>query len=100
MTRRCYRRGREGRDALFDWTRNGHDIQPGEVRDNPLTRHCPCSAGGCGSPPFEPCTKLARGRGRIEIIGRYHDARHAPVSQQPPGNRPSGLVRATGDSGR
>lgn len=100
MTRRCYRRrGRDGHDALFDWTRSGADIQPGEVHDNPLTRHCPRARGGCGSPPMDPCTKPSRGRGLVRMTS-YHEARRAPVDQNDPRNLPSTLVGSTGDTDR
>jgi hypothetical protein len=92
--RRCHRRGRDGRDALFGWTRDG-EIQPAEVvADNPLTRHCPRAQGGCGSPPMEPCTRVSRGRGRIRMTGYYHEARTAPVPPQPTEQAPSALVGA------
>lgn len=97
MTRYC-RRGRDGHDALFDWTTAG-DIQPGEVRDNPLTRHCPRANGGCGSPSMQPCTRISRGRGAVRMTG-YHDARRAPVDHEGPADRPSTLVGAPGDRDR
>jgi hypothetical protein len=86
-------RGRSGH-GLFIWTRHG-DIQPGEVRDNPLRRHCPRDRGGCGSPAFEPCTRTGRG-GRVPMLGRYHDARQAPAHDHPE-NPPSAPVGVTGD---
>lgn len=90
--RRCHRRGRDGRDALFGWTHDG-DIQPGEVTDNPLTRHCPRARGGCGSPPMEPCTRVSRGRGPVRMTG-YHEARTAPVTPEPLEMAPSAPVGA------
>lgn len=86
--RRC--RG-QSRDGLWTWTGDG-EIQPGQVHDNPLSRICPRSAGGCGSLPLEPCTRVARG-GRVPMLGNYHDARRAP-GQEHPGMHPSAPVGA------
>lgn len=90
--RRCTRRGRDGHDALFAWTRDG-EIQAGEVSDNPLTRHCPRARGGCGSPPMDPCTRVSRGRGAVRKTG-YCEARTAPVVAEPTEQAPSALVGA------
>ena len=65
MTRRRFRRGGTG---LFAFTPDG-DIQPGEVRDNPLLREC----RSCHAAISQPCTRPGRG-GRVPIHG-YHDAR-------------------------
>jgi hypothetical protein len=92
------RRNRRGRGpapaALFTWGPHGADIQPGEARDNPLTRKC----RACGSNPGERCTRPSRG-GRKPIDSYHNPGRNPPpqVDQEPPENPPSVPPRATGD---
>jgi hypothetical protein len=71
VTRRRIRRGGTG---LFAFTADG-DIEPGEVRDNPLTRKCPT----CHADVADHCTRPGRG-GRVPIHG-YHDARRLPEGE-------------------
>ena len=78
VTRRAQHRGNRPA-ALFTFADPEHgEVEPEEVRDNPLTRPCPT----CGAPVASPCTAGSRYTGRRRI-GDYHGARKTPAASEP-----------------